>query len=745
MATRKSSRPSTTRPKAQAAAPPETPSAGPGSPGEATTGAGTAPAGEAEQSELALLGEQLRYHEHAYRDGAPEVSDAVFDELMERYTALADSLGVPLSERLDAKPGADHTEGFQTVEHRMPMLSLEKLSPARRDSKGESMALGDQLRAWYERRLKELELPADAALGLVVEPKIDGISVSLTYSGGKLVRAVTRGDGRKGDDITRQVKEARAVPAELRGVGGELEIRGELYWPRKAFEAYNEQLRAAGEKPIINPRNGCAGLMKRKDPTGLEQVGVRSFMYQVAWAEGTRLPGKQSAIIAWLKEAGATVYDGELCVAAGVEQALAYCESYQERRGGLDFDIDGMVIKIEELAYYDRLGSTGHHPHWGIAYKFPPEQKPTRLEGIVVQVGKSGKLTPVAELQPVFVAGTVVSRASLHNFVELERKDVRVGDTVRVEKAGEIIPQVVSVDLDARPSGTQRYERPTRCPACDTEVLTEEIFVYCPNPACPAQVRERLEHFASRHAMDIDGMGSALIEQVTRELGVRSPDQLFGLTAEQLAELERMGKKSAENVARALERAKGRGLTRVLIGLAIRHVGETMAEDLASYFGSADALLEFARRYASGEAEAVQALTPDKGLGAIEGLARKSASSIFAELDSEAVRAVFAGLKSAGVSLEATRARREAVEGVAGKTFVLTGTLPTLKRSEAADAIKQAGGKVSGAVSKQTDYVVAGEEAGTKLEKAQTLGVAVLDEAGLLALLGKRPEPAGGA
>jgi DNA ligase (NAD+) len=688
--------------------------------------------GQADQSELAALGEQIRYHERAYREGAPEVSDAVFDELMDRYTALADRLSVPAGERLDAQPGADHTEGFVTVEHRVPMLSLEKLSPARRDSKGESMPLADQLRAWYERRRKELELAPEAPLALMVEPKIDGISVSLTYSGGKLVRAVTRGDGRKGDDITRQVKESRAVAAELVGVSGELEIRGELYWPRAAFEAYNQKLKEAGDKPIINPRNGCAGLMKRKDPSGLGDVGVRSFMYQVAWAEGARLPGKQSEIIGWLEQAGATVYKSEICTTDGVEEALAYCERYEEKRTSLDFDIDGMVIKIEELGFYRRLGSTGHHPHWGIAYKFPPEQKPTRLKGIHVQVGKSGKLTPVAELEPVFVAGTVVSRASLHNFVELERKDVRVGDIVRVEKAGEIIPQVVSVDLDARPEGTEPYVRPSACPACGTEVLSEEIFVYCPNPACPAQVRERLEHFASRHAMDIDGMGTALIEQVTRELGVRSPDQLFSLGAEQLEALERMGKKSAENVARALERAKGRGLSRVLIGLAIRHVGETMAEDLARYFGNASALLEFAARYARGDADAVQMLTPDKGLGAIEGLAKKSASSIFAELDSEAVRAVFAGLERAGVSLEATSARRAEVEGVAGKTFVLTGTLPTLKRSEAADAIKQAGGKVSGSVSKKTDFVVAGEEAGTKLESAQALGVAVLDEAGLL-------------
>jgi DNA ligase (NAD+) len=693
--------------------------------------------GRGDAEELEVLAEQLRYHERAYRDGVPELTDAVFDELVERYTALADALAVPSAERLDERPGADHTEGFQTVEHRVPMLSLEKLSPARRDSKGLSMALGDQLRAWYERRKKELELAPEAQLELMVEPKIDGISVSLTYSQGKLERAVTRGDGRRGDDITRQVRESGAVPATLRGVTGEVELRGELYWPHSAFQAYNEKLRAEGERLIVNPRNGCAGLMKRKDPTGLADVGVRAFFYQVAWAEGAELPSKQSSIIEWLAEAGAPVYINEIHVAAGVEDALDHCEKYQARRGTLDFDIDGMVIKVNELAFYRRLGATGHHPHWGIAYKFPAERKPTRLHRIVVQVGKSGKLTPVAELEPVFVSGTTVLRASLHNFVELERKDVRVGDTVLVEKAGEIIPQVVSVELAERPADTQRYERPTACPACNTEVLAEEIFVYCPNPACPAQVRERLQHFASRRAMDIDGMGSALVEQVTTELGVRSPEQLFALTAEQLAGLERMGKKSAENVAQALERAKGRGLMRVLLGLAIRHVGETMAEDLASYFGTAEALLDFARRYVAGEPEAVQALSPDKGSGAIDGLAKKSASSIFKELDSDAVRAVFAGLERAGVSLSATSARRAAVEGVAGKTFVLTGTLPTLKRSDAAEQIKRAGGKVTGSVSKQTDYVVAGDEAGTKLEKAQALGVAVLDEAGLVALLGK--------
>ena len=705
--------------------------------GSATAAATPAPPADlsAERAELEALSQQIRHHERAYRDGEPELSDAVFDDLVERYSELADTLGLSESERLDARPGADHTEGFQTVEHRVPMLSLEKLSPARRDTKGVTLSSSEQLQAWYDRRRKDLELPADVPLRLVVEPKIDGISVSLLYQGGRLRRAVTRGDGRRGDDITRQVEQSRAVPRELAGVLGEVEIRGELYWPHSAFSAYNARLAQAGERTIANPRNGCAGLMKRKDPTGLAEVGVRAFLYQVAWTRDVSLPARQSGVIDWLAQAGAPVYADELGRVSSVEEAIAHCEAYQNRRDELDYDIDGMVIKIDDLGYYDRLGATGHHPHWGIAYKFPPERKPTRLLRIAVQVGKSGKLTPVAELEPVLVAGTTVSRASLHNFVELARKDVRVGDRVLVEKAGEIIPQVVSVELEARPDGTQSYEPPSKCPVCDTDVLSEEIFVYCPNPACPAQVRERLGHFASRRALDIDGLGSALIEQVTAELGVRSPEQLFDLTAEKLAGLERMGQKSADNVVASLERAKTRGLERVLLGLAIHHVGETLAHDLASYFGSAKELLEFAGRYVAEDPVAVQTLSPDKGSGAIEGLARKTASRIFKEFDSESVRAVLGGLEARGVSLVATSARRAAVEGVAGKSFVLTGTLPTLKRNDAAERIKSAGGKVSGSVSKQTHYVVAGEEAGSKLEKAQSLGVTVLDEAGLLALL----------
>ena len=683
--------------------------------------------------ELEQLTQQIRYHEAAYRAGVPEITDPGFDDLVERYGELADRLGIDPSERLDVQPGQDHTAGFETVEHREPMLSLEKLSPNRRDSGGEPMALSDQLSAWFRRRRKELEVDE---LPVIVEPKVDGISVSLLYAAGELRRAVTRGDGRKGDVITKQVVQLGTVPTKLKRAGkGEIEIRGELYWPLAEFARFNATL----EKPLINPRNGCAGMMKRKDPDGLEATGIRAFFYQVAWDDRVELPPTQHEVLQWLADRGAEVYLSEVFQTTSEEEALQYCEDYQARREKLDYDIDGMVIKLDDLRLYARLGATGHHPHWGIAYKFPPERKPTELLDIEVSVGKSGKLTPVAILEPVFVSGTTVSRASLHNFVELERKDVRVGDTVLVEKAGEIIPQVVEVDRSKRKRGAKRFVPPDACPTCGTEVVSEEIFIYCPNPACPDQVRERLRHFASRQAMDIDGMGEVLVDHVVDKLGVRSPDDLFRIETSALASLDRMGEKSAERVKAGLEAAKGRGLARVLNGLAIRHVGETMAEDLAAYFKTADALLEFGARYVAEDEEAVETVAPAKSAerGAIEGLARKSADSIFHELDAPAVRKVFSGLAEVGVSLSVEAADVREVADVAGKAFVLTGTLPTLKRTEATKRIKAAGGKVSGSVSKKTDYVVAGDDPGSKHDKAQALDVEIIDEAALLALLGE--------
>lgn len=690
---------------------------------------------EAKRKELGELEAQIRHHEAAYRAGAPEVSDTVFDDLVDRYAELADALGVPTAARPDEKPGDDHTEGFAQVAHVVPMLSLEKLTPNRRDSAGKPVPLAEQLEQWLERRRKELELMPEAKLPLIVEPKIDGISVSVLYEDGKLVRAVTRGDGTKGDDITKQVRKARAVPLKLGFTHGKVELRGELYWPRSMFEAWNAQLREAGKETIANPRNGCAGMIKRKELPGLEHVGITSFLYAAPWAEGLTLPRTQSGVLSWLGELGAPVYLDLVRVVEGTAAAIEACEAFGARRANEPYDTDGMVIKIEELKHYGVLGATGHHPHWGIAYKFPPERKRTVVLGVELGVGKTGKITPVAQLEPVPVAGTTVARASLHNFVEVDRKDVRIGDAVIVEKAGDIIPQIVDVVVEERPAHTTKIERPTHCPACKAEVVVEEIFVVCPNPACPAQRHERLVHFAGRRQMAIDGLGEALIDQLIEKRGLSRPDELFALAEEDLEALDRMGKKSAQNLVKALSVAKGRGLAKVLNALAIRHVGEGMSQLLAGYFGSADALLAFAKRYVAGEPEAVAVVAPATGSGAIEGLAKKTADAIFAELDSPALRAVFAGLAEAGVKLDSTRAARVEVAAVVGKSFVLTGTLPTLKREEAGERIKNAGGKVSGSVSKKTDYVVAGEEAGSKLDKAKELGVTVLDEAGLLALL----------
>jgi DNA ligase (NAD+) len=681
--------------------------------------------------ELARLAAELRHHEAAYRKGEPEISDAAFDELADRYAELADALGVPANERVDAKPGDEHTDGFTQVAHVVPMLSLEKLSPARRDGKTPC----EQLALWLERRRKELELQSGESLPLLVEPKIDGISVSLLYEHGALVRAVTRGDGEKGDDITAQVRSAGAVPERLAGVRGRMEVRGELYWPRPAFDAWNAGLLAAGKEAIANPRNGCAGTLKRKELRGLDAAGIVSFLYGVPWAEGFALPSTQTGILRFLAEHGAPVYLDQIAVVEGADAAIAACEAFGLRRGTLPFDTDGMVLKIEALKHYELLGSTGHHPHWGIAYKFPPERKQTLLRGVELSVGKSGKITPVAMLEPVQVAGTTVARAGLHNFVEVARKDIRVGDTVWIEKAGDIIPQVISVVLEARPANALPFARPSQCPACGSAVVVEEIFVRCPNPACPAQRRERLIHFTGRRQMAIDGVGEALIDQLIALRGLSRPDELFLLTVDELASLDRMGKKSAENVVRALSGAKDRGLARVLNALAISQVGEGMSHELATYFGSMGELLAFAARYVAGDADAIHTVAPAQGTGAIEGLGKKSADVIFAELDAPAMRSVIDGLTAAGVKMDAVQSRRVEVEAVAGKTFVLTGTLPTLKRDQAAELIKNAGGKVGGSVSKKTHYVVAGDEAGSKLEKAQELGIPVLDEAGLLTLL----------
>lgn len=657
-----------------------------------------------------LAAELARHDELYYRQAASELSDAEYDRLRDRHDALARKLGLPEWQRT---PGDDRTEGFAKVRHRVAMLSLEKAAD------GDDGSAADKLAAWELRTRKALELPTDRVLDLLVEPKIDGISVGLTYRDGQLALAATRGDGVEGDDITAQVRAAGAVPLRVTA-SGSFEVRGELYLPQAAFERLRDATAADGGRTLANPRNACAGLMKRKDAASLAGLGIAAFVYHLAWAEGCAVPATQSGIVAWLKGLGFPV-NRHVSLERGAAAAAARCLAFADQRGALDYGIDGMVVKLDDHRLQAQLGATEHHPKWGIAWKFPPERKATRLLDVIVQVGKSGKLTPVAVLEPVQLAGTTVSRASLHNFPEIARKDIRIGDRVLVEKAGEIIPQVVSAVVAARPQDARAIAPPAACPSCGAAPVADDVFISCPNPACPAQVRERLRHFASRAAMDIEGLGEAVVDQVVTSLGVRSPADLFRLTAEQLAGLDRMGGKSAANLVAGLSAAKERGLARVLAGLALTQVGEKLSEDLAARFGSAERLLAVAD-----PAELMQ----------IDGVAERTAGVVLAQLANPAVRALFADLAAVGVQLTHRGAAVRAVAGVAGKTFVLTGTLPTLTRPDAEKLIKAAGGKTSGSVSKKTDYVVAGAEAGSKLEKAQTLGVAILDEAGLRALLG---------
>jgi DNA ligase (NAD+) len=733
-------------------------------------------------AELARLAAELAHHDQLYyAKAAPEIEDAEYDDLKDRYERLADELGIPLEQRHQHTPGSDHVEGFQTIRHELPMLSLEKANteagafvvegedvpvdrlPVDREQRRRT-AFG-KLEAWERARRRDLDLRDEDPLPMVLEPKIDGMSISLVYEGGRLARATTRGDGIHGDVITAQVEASAAVPILVKEKA-RFEVRGELYLPRAAFEAINRALVEAGDRPLVNPRNGCAGLMKRKDADALRGKDVRSFLYSIPPGQHRmRLPDSQYERLDWLKAHGFHVHPGAKRV-DGVVAAYAACLDYAAVRPTLDHDIDGMVIKLDDTTTYARLGETEHHPRWGIAYKFPPERRSTRLRQVIVQVGKTGKLTPVADLDPVFVAGTTVSRASLHNFAEVAAKDIRIGDTVVIQKAGEIIPQVVAVDHTMRPPGSCPVPWPDSCPTCGSAVVVERrndpsgkenISHYCPNPACPDQVRERLRHFGSRDAMDIRGLGAAVVDMVVDRLGVTRPDHLYALEAQQLAPLlleeasngtrRTFGQKNAENLVAALAASKDQGLARVLAGLSIHDLGSKLSEDLAMRFGDWTTLHTFAAAYLAGERSAVLAVrkklkTADKaeiqasGVVPLAGVDETTADTVFRQLTAPAVVAVLDGLAAAGVSLRAKRVVTAVVAGIAGKTFVLTGQLPTLARSEAEGLIKAAGGKTSGTVSKKTDYVVAGAEAGSKLDKAKELGVAVIDEAGLKRMLG---------
>jgi len=668
------------------------------------------------RARVSSLRGEIAEHDHRYYVlDAPTVSDAEYDALFRELQALESkhpSLVTPDSptQRVAGAPAAS----FASVRHRVPMLSIRTetdttiSAPAKFDA----------------RIRRDLGLPADAPpVSYLSELKFDGLAISLRYEDGALVRAATRGDGEVGEDVTRNIRTIRAIPQRLRGRRPPrvLEVRGEVYMTRRDFEALNERQRTAGQKAFINPRNTAAGAVRQLDPAATAQRPLHFFAYGLGETDGIAWPPKLSAVLDAIEELGLPV-NRDRRLARGPEELARFYEAVAARRAKLPFDIDGVVYKVDDLELQKKLGFVTREPRWAVAHKFPAEEMATEVLGIDVQVGRTGAITPVARLAPVFVGGVTVTNATLHDEDEVRRKDVHIGDTVVVRRAGDVIPEVVRVLLDKRPRGAKAFVMPTTCPECGSAVvrLPDEAVARCTGGlVCPAQRKQALLHFASRRAMDIEGLGDKLVDQLVDAGLVRTPADVYGLSAEALAGLERMADKSAANVVGAIQGSKATTLARFVYALGIRHVGEATARDLARHFGGLDALI------AADRAQLQEA--PDVGPVLAESIA-----DFFAERHN---REVIAALRKAGVHWTETAPQRAVAGKLAGRTLVLTGSMPTLTRDEAKALIEAAGGKAAGSVSKKTDYVVAGEEAGSKLAKAQELGIPILDEAGLRRLL----------
>jgi DNA ligase (NAD+) len=656
----------------------------------------------------------INHHSYLYYvQDRPEISDREFDRLVKELEKLEEAhpeLITPDSPT--RRVGGQPIEGFVTVRHREPMLSIDNTYNA------------EELRE-FDRRVRKL-LPGEP-ITYVVEVKIDGVAISLTYEHGLFSVGATRGDGERGDDVTHNLRTIRELPLRLRAdrPPALLEARGEVYMTRAELARLNRERAAKGLEPFANPRNSTAGSLKLLDPRLAAERRLRLFTYALAAAEGVKAKTHLESL-ELLRQYGFPVNDNTRSFGS-IDEVIDYCRDWADRRHDLPYETDGTVIKINDFAQHRRLGATSKAPRWVVAYKYEAEQALTKLLKIEVHVGKTGNLTPVAHLEPVQLAGTTVSRASLHNADEIDRKDIRVGDMVLVEKAGEIIPYVIRSEPSVRTGAEKVFQFPSQCPVCGAPVEREEGGVYhrCTGLACPAQLKERLRFYAHRNAMDIEGLGTAIIDQLVDTGLVRSIPDVYRLTLEQLVELERMGKKSAQNLLDGIEASKARGLTRVLTGLGIRHVGEHMAELLAAEFGNIDDLM-------SASAER---------LAQVEGIGPERGDSIHRFFHSTAGTAVIEDLRGLGVKLTEDARPALAKAGgtaLAGRTFVVTGTLGRYSRDEAENLIKKLGGKATGSVSKKTDYVVAGDKAGSKLDKARQLGVPVLTEEEFEKLIGKR-------
>ena len=632
----------------------------------------------------------------------PEVSDYRYDELLRELETLeAQHPEYITPDSPTQRVGGKLLEGFAQVRHEVPMESLQDVF-----SVEELFDFDERVRA------------AGVQPVYVVEYKIDGLSVSLEYENGLFVRGSTRGDGRVGEDITANLRTIRAVPLRLTRSIPYLEVRGEVYLPEKAFSQLNERRQQEGQPLFANPRNAAAGSLRQLDPSVTATRPLSIFVFNIQRMEGEQAAG-HAASLELLRELGFRVIP-DYRKFEGMQSCVERVAQIGEIRGKLPFEIDGAVIKLDDFAARERLGSTAKFPRWAVAYKYPPEVKSTRLLDIVVNVGRTGVLTPTAVLEPVQLSGSTVRAATVHNKDFIAQKDIRIGDVVRVRKAGEIIPEIVEVDFSKRDGSEREFSFPTVCPSCGEPVLDDgqEAAVRCTNPDCPAQLVRSIAHFCSRGAMDIEGMGEQSSEQFVSAGLIASIADLYDLSAPQIAALERKGEKSAAKLVAAIEQSKGRGLARLLYGFGIRHIGERSARQLAEAFGSMDRL----RQATFEELTAV----PDVG--------EEMAQSVLAFFSHRETQSQLARLAAAGVDMTQEQTVKEAA--LLGKTFVLTGTLPTLTREQAKALIEQKGGKVTGSVSKKTSYVVVGEDAGSKLVRAQELQIPLLDEAALMNLLG---------
>ena len=660
--------------------------------------------------------EEIRQHDYRYYvEANPVISDREYDAL---YRELSDlerqypDLITPDSPT--QRVGGQPIQGFNPVPHLLPMMSLDNTY-----SQGE-------VRQFLE-RVRRL-LPSQT-LEWVVEPKIDGVAISLRYENGRFQLGATRGDGTTGDDITSNLRTIRSIPLKLRASPRSgplpklLEVRGEVYFPIEKFNRLNQERLAAQEEPFANPRNAAAGTLKSLDPRVVAKRGLDVVIYSLGYVEGGEQPERHSDALAWFRRLGFKTPE-RTWICRDEDALISAINELDKVRRDFAYQTDGAVIKLNPIALRDKVGATAKAPRWAIAYKYEAEQAETRLKEITIQVGRTGALTPVAELEPVHVSGTVVRRATLHNEDQIRRLDVRIGDTVTVQKAGEIIPEVVGVVLHKRTGNEKIFPFPNRCPECGSEVSRthfggEEVVWRCPNYDCPAQIRGRLEHWCSRGAMDIEGGGEVLVRQLVEKDLVREVADLYGLTLEKVANLERMGEKSARNFIDAIAASKKQDLWRLIYGLGILHVGSGVAKAVARHFQALDDLAQATAEELSQIAEVGEVIA-------------KSVHQWFRVTRNQHL---IERLRQAGLNFRSELFQARAATGAfVGKTFVLTGTLPTLTREQATARIETMGGKVSSSVSKKTDYVLAGADAGSKLEKAQQLGIQIIDEQQFLAM-----------